>query len=251
MAMGFLGSIAQKSQKGFFGPQTDEAAKQAGVGQMIDWYNRAGNDFSKYYDQAKALYDPANALLADPSSVRNLPGYQFNFDQGMKALDNSAAARGGALSGNALRGATEYGQGYADSQWGNQLARILGVVNPQAGILQGQGQGLANIWTGLGANIPKYRIAAMDEARQMHDSMNEAAAGWTGAAMGSMGGMGGGKKGGGNSSQLWNSDNSMFSGNNQDWWSQYLGTGGDQSQAYNPQDNTGSLDPQKYLRFWR
>ena len=38
------------------------------------------------------------------------PGYAFRLSQGMSALNNSAAARGGMISGNALRAAQDYGQ---------------------------------------------------------------------------------------------------------------------------------------------
>lgn len=49
------------------------------------------------------------------------PGYQFNLSQGLKATQNSAAARGLGLSGAALKGAATYATGLADSTYTNQF----------------------------------------------------------------------------------------------------------------------------------
>ena len=38
------------------------------------------------------------------------PGYAFRLSEGQKALDRSAAARGGLISGSALKAASRYGQ---------------------------------------------------------------------------------------------------------------------------------------------
>jgi hypothetical protein len=54
------------------------------------------------------------------------PGYQFTLQQGLKAVQNSAAARGLGSSGMAQRGAAEYTTGLADTTWQNvynQLAQ--------------------------------------------------------------------------------------------------------------------------------
>jgi hypothetical protein len=46
------------------------------------------------------------------------PGYQARLNEGMKSLQNSQAAQGGLLSGNAIRGGIEYGQDYASNEFG-------------------------------------------------------------------------------------------------------------------------------------
>jgi hypothetical protein len=45
------------------------------------------------------------------------PGYQFRLDQGQQALERSAAARGGLLSGAALKDANNFAQGQASQEW--------------------------------------------------------------------------------------------------------------------------------------
>ena len=51
------------------------------------------------------------------------PGYQFRLKQGLKALDRSASARGGLLSGGALKAAEGYGQEMGSQEYGNAFNR--------------------------------------------------------------------------------------------------------------------------------
>lgn len=51
------------------------------------------------------------------------PGYAFRLSEGMKALNQQAAARGGLMSGNALRAAQQYGQGLASQEYQNAFDR--------------------------------------------------------------------------------------------------------------------------------
>ncbi len=55
----------------------------------------------------------------------NTPDYQFAFDQGLQALDRSAASRGSLLSGGQVKGAQEFGQGLASQQFSNYFNRLL------------------------------------------------------------------------------------------------------------------------------
>lgn len=51
------------------------------------------------------------------------PGYAFRMSEGIKALDRTAAARGGLLSGSGLRGATRFGQDMASQEYQNAFNR--------------------------------------------------------------------------------------------------------------------------------
>jgi hypothetical protein len=75
------------------------------------------------------------------------PGYQFRLDEGLKALDRQAAARGGLISGNAMKAAGRYGQDYASGEYNNAFNRYLAERNAQLGPLQslaGVGQSATN-----------------------------------------------------------------------------------------------------------
>jgi hypothetical protein len=51
------------------------------------------------------------------------PGYAFRLKEGLKALDAQAAARGGMISGAALKAAGRYGQDYASNEYANAFNR--------------------------------------------------------------------------------------------------------------------------------
>ena len=51
------------------------------------------------------------------------PGYGFRLSEGMKALDRTAAARGGLLSGATLKAAQRYGQDLASQEYQNAFNR--------------------------------------------------------------------------------------------------------------------------------
>lgn len=51
------------------------------------------------------------------------PGYAFRLSEGLKGLDRSAAARGGLISGGALKAATQYGQEMGSQEYQNAFSR--------------------------------------------------------------------------------------------------------------------------------
>lgn len=75
------------------------------------------------------------------------PGYQFRMNEGMNTLENSAAARGGLLSGNFLKNSQRFGQDYASNEYQNafnRLAALSGVGQAQAGSIADLGINYAN-----------------------------------------------------------------------------------------------------------
>lgn len=68
-------------------------------------------------------------IKMDQATLEQTPGYQFNLEQGLRAVQNSAAARGLGVSGAAMKGAATYATGLADSTYQNQFNNA--VVNSQ------------------------------------------------------------------------------------------------------------------------
>jgi len=64
------------------------------------------------------------------------PGYAFRMSEGMKALERSAAARGGLLSGGMLKGAQRYGQDLASQEYMNAFNRYQAERNARLNPLQ-------------------------------------------------------------------------------------------------------------------
>ena len=75
------------------------------------------------------------------------PGYAFRMSEGMKAVERSAAARGGLLSGSTLMGIQRFGQNLASDEFGNAYNRFYNTRNQLMNPLQaflGQGQTATN-----------------------------------------------------------------------------------------------------------
>jgi hypothetical protein len=76
------------------------------------------------------------------------PGYGFRMSEGMKALERSAAARGGLLSGATLKGIQRFGQDTASNEYLNAFNRYqtnrANQLNPLQS-LYGGGQSSANV----------------------------------------------------------------------------------------------------------
>lgn len=95
------------------------------------------------------------------------PGYAFRLREGLKALDRTAAARGGLLGGNQLRGVTQFGQELASQEYGNAFNRYQAEraarLNPLQS-LAGMGQTTASTLAGqagqLGQNVGANMIGA-------------------------------------------------------------------------------------------
>lgn len=91
---------------------------------------------------------------------RQSPDYQFAQQEGMRGLENSAAARGGLLSGNFLRGAQQFGQGLATQNLQNYLGRLLnmGQMGQNAavgagGLAQQGANSISNLYSGMGQTM--------------------------------------------------------------------------------------------------
>jgi hypothetical protein len=63
------------------------------------------------------------------------PGYGFRLSEGMKALDRTAAARGGMMSGAALKAAGRYGQDMASQEYLNAFNRAQALKSERLGVL--------------------------------------------------------------------------------------------------------------------
>ena len=90
------------------------------------------------------------------------PDYQFRLDQGLQAMDRSAASRGRLLSGATLKGAQEYGQNLASSEYGNytnRLAALAGIGQTATQSVTGSGQNYANAVSANNTNAGNARAS--------------------------------------------------------------------------------------------
>lgn len=84
------------------------------------------------------------------------PGYAFRITEGLKALDRQAAARGGLISGGALKASQRYGQEMGSQEYGNAFDRYQvnrsNQLNPLMAI-SGYGQLATNTLGGYGSQF--------------------------------------------------------------------------------------------------
>lgn len=105
-------------------PISDASWAQAGFGPGGAGYYQTGQAPGSTPTADVPQVDAATAQQNAFAQFRTDPGYQFAFDEGSKALQNSAAARGILNSGATAKALTRYGQGVADQQYGNYFARL-------------------------------------------------------------------------------------------------------------------------------
>ena len=120
---------------------------------QMPWLTQGKNSLQ----QLAGLMAPGKQLARSFGSAdfRADPGYQFRLREGMRGVENSAAARGGLLSGNALKALANYSQQSASNEYMNAYNRFSNdqsnLYNRLAG-LANTGQTTANSLGALGSN---------------------------------------------------------------------------------------------------
>lgn len=115
------------------------------------------------------------------------PGYAFRLSEGQKTLDRSAAARGGLISGAALRAATRYGQDMGSQEFTNAFNRYQTERNAMLNPLQS----LAGVGQTTAAQLGQTGAAnAANVGNLITGGAAASAAGQVGAANAITGGVG-------------------------------------------------------------
>jgi hypothetical protein len=107
------------------------------------------------------------------------PGYAFRMSEGLKGLDRQAAARGGLISGAALKAAQRYGQDVASNEYQNAYNRYNQNRSTRYNMLTGQqavGQNATNAQTQAAGSY------GQQAGQTLMDMGNARASGYMGAA---------------------------------------------------------------------
>jgi hypothetical protein len=165
-----IGSSASRSAA-----KSQERAAETGAAAQERMFNRQV-ELQEPFRQAgvNALPELVAASKYTPFTMQQFqadPGYAFRLQEGMKALDRTAAARGGLLSGATLRGAQRYGQELGSQEFTNAFNRYQAERQARLNPLQslaGMSQTSANMLTGAagqyGQNMAE-NAAAMGNIR--------------------------------------------------------------------------------------
>lgn len=129
--------------------QMQEPFRQAGItgqNEYMRLLGLGGDPTSAGYGSMRSGFMPENYMQQID------PGYNFRLSEGLKALQKSAAARGGLLSGKTLKDITGYGQEMASQEYQNAFNRYLAsreaTLSPYAN-LAGMGRDVTGAMSGM------------------------------------------------------------------------------------------------------
>jgi hypothetical protein len=179
------------------GIASNSAAKaQAGAANRASYlqYQQYQEDVARqkpFYDVGvNALPELVEASKYTPFGMdqyKQDPGYAFRLAEGQKALERTAAARGGLISGGALKAAERYGQDMGSQEYMNAFNRYqterAARLNPLQS-LTGMGQTTANTLGTMGSNM------ATNVGQNYQSAANARASGYVGGANAVTGGLG-------------------------------------------------------------
>jgi hypothetical protein len=149
-----------------------------------------------------------NQTFQSPTNLTDDPGYNFRLQEGMKALQNSAAAKGGLLTGGTAKALNDYAGGSASQEYQNTYNRALQnydtnyntFTNDQTNLfnrlstLAGQGQVSANNLSASGLtaanNAANIGLTSAAQIGQQYNNAGAAnASGYVGGANAITGGI--------------------------------------------------------------
>jgi hypothetical protein len=181
-----LGASAAKSAAKTQAGAADRAAEL-----QQQQYEQTRQDLAPYraagVNALGKLEGMADYTMFGPEQFSRDPGYGFRLAEGQKALDRQAAARGGLISGGALKAAQRYGQEMGSQEYTNAFNRYQIERNAKLGPYQslaGVGQTTANQLGQFGA------ANAANMGNLMTGGAAASAAGQVGAANAVTGGLG-------------------------------------------------------------
>ena len=117
-----IGASASRSAAGTQAAAADRAAE--GQERMFERQVELSEPWRKAGEQAlNKLIPLTDYQTFGMDQFRADPGYAFRMSEGMKALERSAAARGGLLSGATLKGIQRFGQDLGSQEYANAFNR--------------------------------------------------------------------------------------------------------------------------------
>lgn len=104
------------------------AATEAGIAETRRQYDLTRQDFAPWREAGGQAITAGWDMLQPGYDHTTSPGYQFRFDEGMRAVENSAAARGLLGSGGTLKDLVRFGSGIAADDYNDQFNRNMAVA---------------------------------------------------------------------------------------------------------------------------
>jgi len=154
-----IGSTVLSALTGKKASDAQSKASGAAIAEQRRQFDLTRGDLAPYmltgYDALNRL---GQASAGDMSGFFASPDYNFRRTEGTRGINNSFAARGGALSGNALRALSDFNSGLASQEYGNWWNRQAG----RAGIGQTATNAAGQLGAATAGNIGNALLAQGD-----------------------------------------------------------------------------------------
>lgn len=145
------------------------AAMANGLGDLETYYGRGAALLQPFQKAGAGALPQLSAMASKGFQLSDFtadPGYQFQLQQGTRAVQQAAGLQGSPFGGNALQALDQFSQGLANTtyqqafgRWQTQLGNLqnlaglgFGAAQSGASLAGTTGGNMANIWTGGSAN---------------------------------------------------------------------------------------------------
>lgn len=154
--------LASNELEGGADAQLDSAnaylARANGVNALAkEIYGQQRHDLKQYRNLGKRAHRQLfRTYVSGADPYQASPGYQFQRDEGAKALERGAAARGRQFSGRQSKDLVRFGQNVAASDYGrnfNRLAHVAGIGQQAVGAGNAAGAQYVNNATNVLGNV--------------------------------------------------------------------------------------------------
>lgn len=161
----------------------------AGIAPYQTLFNEGQGGINAYGDATGA--NGAAGYARATNNFQTNPGYQFQLDQGLKAIDRGAASRGMVTSGNTLQAEQNYGTGLANQSYQQYVQNLQPYFNLGTSAASGIGTLDANLGNSINSsygnqgNLAFNTQSGIGNAQAAADLANEQASNNIFSAIGS------------------------------------------------------------------
>jgi len=104
----------------------EASAQREAAAEMREFRKEVKEESTPYMEAGRRGLASAEELMASPELVKDLPGYEFRLQEGLRGVRSALTAKGTLFSGQAAKALTRYGQEYATTEYEKELARRFG-----------------------------------------------------------------------------------------------------------------------------
>jgi hypothetical protein len=102
-------------------------------GQMLDYGSNAAGKYDPFGSQRGQYQQKLSALMANPDSIKDTPGYQFALKQGLGAVAGRDNRSFGLGAGSTSKDMMDYAQGLASKTYNDTISQLSSLSGSQFG----------------------------------------------------------------------------------------------------------------------